>query len=113
MNICVFGGRLTRDPKLVTLEAGGIVCNFTIAINNYRKAKTGETVNRAAFADCEAWDTGAEFIHKSYKKGDYIIINASLRTDSWETNGVKKYKNVYRVNHFESLKPIAKEEANV
>ncbi len=92
MNKCFLAGNLTRDPELRTTKSDNKVVNFGVAV----KGRTKEDV---IFVDCEAWSTGAEFIEKYFKKGDGIVIDGSLRQESWEKDGVKRTKLVVRCDH--------------
>lgn len=100
LNKCIFQGRLTRDPEL--RDAGqSKVCQFDIALNRTYK-KNDQVVNEPSFIACEAWATGAELIAKHFKKGDPIIVEASVKTDTWEdkATGQKRSKLKFRVNEF-------------
>lgn len=102
MNLCIFLGNLTRDPELKALSGDKRVVNFGLAIN--RRFKRGkDTAKETAFLDCEAWDSGADLIAKHFKKGDPIIVHASVKQDEWEdkTTGQKRTKLKFRVNQFE------------
>ena len=101
MNECHFLGNLTRDPELRETSTNAKVVNFGIAVNRSFKRKNGERTKEASFLECEAWDTGAEVIDEHFKKGDPIIIHASARTESWETNEGRRSRIKFRVNKFE------------
>lgn len=108
MNITLLKGNLVRDPELRTVSPNGKstnVVNFTVAVNrDYIKAN-GEKDKITSFINCEAWDSGAEAIAGSLKKGDLVMIEGSLRNDSWEKDGQKHSSLKVRVSSFS---PIAK-----
>jgi single stranded DNA-binding protein len=102
MNLCVFIGRLVRDPELrqVPTNDGDVnVVNFTLAVDG-RKGRDGD----AEFFDFEAWGQGADVINKWFRKGDPMVIrDAEARTEKWtdkETGG-NRSKIRFRVNRFE------------
>lgn len=102
MNKCHFLGRLVGEPELKPLGDQKRVVKFRIAVD--RKYKRGkETAKETAFLDCEAWDTGADLIHKHFGKGDAIIVHASVKQDEWEdkATGQKRSKLLFRVDQFD------------
>lgn len=102
MNVSHFSGYLVNDPELYPVKDTKVV-RFRLAIPGRRfKRANGEVVQERAFTECQAWDTGAEIIHKHFRRGDPIIIHASLRTENWtDKEGKHHSKNVYRVDEFE------------
>lgn len=108
MNIVLLKGNLARDPELRVVNPNGkstSVVNFTIAVNREYVKSSGEKDRITSFINCEAWDSGAETIASSLKKGDLVMVEGSLRNDSWEKDGVKHSTLKVRVNNFS---PIAK-----
>jgi single-strand DNA-binding protein len=111
MNITLLRGNLARDPELRVVNTGGkqtSVVNFTVAVSkDYIKAN-GEKDRIASFINCEAWDSGAEMIAESFKKGDPVMIEGSLRNDSWEKDGVKHSSLKVRVNNFSKITKLTR-----
>lgn len=104
MNVVVLKGNLTRDPEIREVgQKGSKVVNFSIAINRYFKKSNGDKGNETTYLDCEAWDSGAETIERLFSKGDPILINGSLKQDTWEQDGQKRSKLKVRVSGFEKL----------
>ena len=97
MNFCSFTGFLTEDPKLH--ESNGVShARFTIVTYTYRTAKsTGEKSRIPSFINCEAWHTGAETIHKLFRRGSKIHVHASARNVSKDSREI-----IFRVNEFDS-----------
>ena len=62
----------------------------------------------ASFINCEAWDTGADIISSSFRKGDLVLVEGSLRNDSWEKDGVKHSSLKVRVNNFSKITKLSK-----
>jgi single-strand DNA-binding protein len=103
MNIVMLRGNLARDPELRNVSIGNkstSVVNFTVATNREFTKADGSTDKVTSFIQCEAWDSGAEAIASSFKKGDLVMIEGSLRNDSWEKDGVKHSTLKVRVNNF-------------
>lgn len=112
MNVTFLKGNLARDPELRVVSTGGkqtSVVNFTIASSREYQKNNGEKQKDTSWVDCEAWDSGAEVIAESFKKGDLVFIEGSLRNDSWEKDGVKHSKLKVRVNNFGKITRVARQ----
>lgn len=111
MNITILKGNLARDPELRVVNTNGkqtSVVNFTVATSREYTKSNGEKDKITSFISCEAWDTGAEVIGQSFKKGDLVLIEGSLRNDSWEKDGVKHSSLKVRVNNFSKITRLSK-----
>jgi single-strand DNA-binding protein len=111
MNITLIRGNLARDPEVRTVSTGGkqtSVVNFTVATSREYTKSSGEKDKITSFINCEAWDTGAEIIGESFKKGDLVMIEGSLRNDSWEKDGVKHSSLKVRVNNFSKITKLTR-----
>lgn len=111
MNITLLRGNLARDPELRTVNPGGkqtSVVNFTVAVSREYTKASGEKDKITSFINCEAWDSGAEMIAESFKKGDLVMIEGSLRNDSWEKDGVKHSSLKVRVNNFSKITKLSR-----
>lgn len=111
MNIVMLRGNLARDPELRVINSGDkqtSVVNFTVATSREFTKANGTQDKITSFISCEAWDSGAEAIASSLKKGDPVMIEGSLRNDSWEKDGVKHSTLKVRVNNFAKITKSAK-----
>lgn len=101
MNVVMLKGNLARDPELrVVGDKQTSVVNFTIATSR-EFTKADDTQGKiTTFVQCEAWDSAADAIASSFKKGDPVMVEGSLRNDSWEKDGVKHSTLKVRVNNF-------------
>lgn len=112
MNITLLRGNLTRDPELRNIDGSGgkkvSVVNFTVAVSREYTKSSGEKDKVTTFINCEAWDSGAEIIAESFKKGDLVMVEGSLRNDSWEKDGVKHSTLRVRVNNFSKITKLSK-----
>lgn len=100
MNKCHFLGRLTHDPEVRDVN-GTSVLNFSVAVSRKYKTRDGKKAEEVCFVPCEAWANGADTIAQYFKKGDPIIVHASVKQENWEHEGQKRSKLVFRVNEFE------------
>ncbi len=115
MNITLLKGNLARDPEMRTISSNGkqtAVVNFTVATSREYTKANGEKDKITSFINCEAWDSGAEVIGSSFKKGDLVMIEGSLRNDSWEKDGVKHSTLKVRVNNFSKITRLSKAGKN-
>ena len=111
MNITLLRGNLVRDPELRVVNPSGkqtSVVNFTIAVSREYVKNNGEKDKITSFINCEAWDTGAEIIGESFSKGDLVMVEGSLRNDSWEKDGVKHNSLKVRVNNFSKITKLSR-----
>lgn len=110
MNLNILRGNLARDPELRVVSTNGkqtSVVNFTVAVSREYTKSNGEKDKVTTFVPCEAWDTGAEIISQSFKKGDLVLVEGSLRNDSWEKDGVKHNSLKIRVNNFSKITKLS------
>ena len=107
MNKVFLKGNLTRDPEVREVTIGGrttTVASFGVATTGFRKDADGGSERTSEFHACEAWDKNAELIGKLCTKGDPILIEGSLKTDTWETeDGTKRSKTKIKVFTFDKL----------
>lgn len=111
MNLVILRGNLARDPEIRYVNPSGketAVVNFTVAVSREFTKNNGETDKVTTFVNCEAWDTGAEAISSSFRKGDLVMIEGSLRNDTWEKDGVKRSTMKVRVNNFARIQKVVK-----
>lgn len=111
MNISLLKGNLARDPDLRTISSNGkqtSVVNFTVAVSREYTKSNGDKDKITTFVQCEAWDSGAECIAESFRKGDLVMVEGSLRNDSWEKDGVKHSTIKVRVNNFSKISRSSK-----
>jgi single-stranded DNA-binding protein len=94
MNNCYFIGKLTDDPVLEKVDDVDAVF-FTLAIEDFRKNKSGQKVKRVDILNFEAWHTAAITICNNSKKGDLLAIECSARNSEYvETD------TIFRINNF-------------
>jgi single-strand DNA-binding protein len=111
MNQVILRGNLTRDPELRTLDNGSrsiSVINFTVAVSREYTKANGVKDKIVSYIPCEAWDSGAELIAESFRKGDLVFVEGSMRNDKWEKDGVKHNSMKVRVNNFSKLTKLKK-----
>lgn len=88
MNNVSVSGRLVRDPDCKEFEDGKTVCDFTLAVNGYRKEDT-------VFVKIKAWAARAKSCAKFCKKGSLVNVSGSLRGNSWTAKDGTKRREIY------------------
>lgn len=90
MNRVELTGRLTKDPVINYSQNGGTVTSFTLAVD--RSVKKGdEWVREADFIRCVAFGKKAEFVEKYFNKGSFAVVSGSIKTGSYDKDGITVY----------------------
>ena len=84
VNIVILGGNLTRDPEVRYTPQGSAVASFGLAVNRSFKTKDGGQKEEVCFVDVETWGRQAETVGEYLKKGRPVLVEGSLKLDSWE-----------------------------
>lgn len=94
MNKVILMGRLTRDPEMRYTPSGTPVADFGLALNRKWKDAQGELKEEVTFVDVTAFGKQAETVSQYFRKGSRILIEARLKTESWEDkqSGQKRSK---------------------
>lgn len=96
-NRVILLGNLTRDPE-TRMAGSGSVTSFSVAVNDTWTDKSGQRQERANFIECEAWGQRGETIAKYFTKGRQILVEGSLRQDTWEDKETGKKRSAIKVN---------------
>jgi single-strand DNA-binding protein len=85
-------GRLVADPDIRYTPTGNEVAQFRIAVNRNFKLKDSEQWQEDTFfVTIIAWNRLAEKVEKTFKKGNVVFAEGSLRIRDYEVDGVKKW----------------------
>ena len=87
LNITVLSGRLVRDP--ITRNNGSGMSFFTIAANRRYRDKSDNRQEETAYVACKCFGGWADMVAR-HGKGDMLIAEGRLRTESWETDGTTR-----------------------
>lgn len=88
-------GRISDDITYRITTDGQPAAYFRIAV---KSMAYGGSI-RTDHILCRAWDSVAEQMSESFKKGSRVAINGRIRTDHWEENGKKKYVTYVAARH--------------
>lgn len=98
LNKVIVAGRLTRDPDLKYISSGKAVCRMGLAISRQFKTRDGERREDTTFVDVTVWDRQAEFCGENLKKGRPILVEGSLKSDSWEDKQTGQKRSKIEIN---------------
>ncbi len=91
-NRVILIGNLTADIDLRSTQGGTSVCDVGLAVNDRRKAQSGEWVEETTFVDVTLWGRTAETACEYLGKGSPVLFEGRLKLESWETDGQKRSK---------------------
>lgn len=94
VNICIIGGRLTRDPELRYTPKGAAIANFGVATSRKFRGNDDSEKEETLFIDVTAWGKQAELVGQYLKKGNPVFIEGRLKLEQWDdkATGSKRSK---------------------
>jgi len=91
-NKIILVGNLGRDPELRYTPQGTPVCSFTMATNERRKDRAGETQDVTTWFKITLWGRQAETAAQYLTKGRPLYIEGRLRVEEWtDRDGRQRY----------------------
>lgn len=84
VNHMILQCRFVADPEIST-KGDLKYCRFRVAWSETYKEKETKL-----FLSCVAFRHTADFIGKYFRKGQQIVIEGQLETDTWEKDGEKR-----------------------
>jgi single-strand DNA-binding protein len=104
INKVILVGNVGQDPETRYMPNGGAVTNLSIATSETWKDKnSGEQQERTEWHRVVFYQRLAEIVAEYVKKGSKIYVEGSLRTRSWEQDGVKRYATEIIANEMQML----------
>jgi single-strand DNA-binding protein len=83
-NKIVLIGNLGRDPELRYTPQGDAVCDFSIAVNDRKRDKSGEYQDVTTWFRVTTWRKLAENASKYLAKGRQVYVEGRLTVDEWQ-----------------------------
>ncbi|MCG7281516.1 single-stranded DNA-binding protein [Chryseobacterium taklimakanense] len=74
-------GRITKNAQINTLKDQRHVVNFSVAINDYYKAKAGERKEQNTFYNCSYWISPN--VAKILTKGTLVELTGRISPSAW------------------------------
>lgn len=84
VNKLILLGRLTSDAELRYAQGGAAALNFSVAVNESWKDKSGHEKQVTEFTSCVLWGVRAEKIAPFLKKGMQVYVEGKKRTRKWK-----------------------------
>lgn len=82
-NKIILVGNLGRDPELRYTPQGTPVCSFTLATNERRKDKAGDSQDVTTWFRVTLWGRQAETASQYLTKGRPVYVEGRLRVEEW------------------------------
>lgn len=82
-NKIILVGNLGRDPELRYTPQGTPVCSFTMATNERRRDRAGESQDSTTWFRVTLWGRQAETASQYLTKGRPVYIEGRLRMEEW------------------------------
>ena len=103
-NLCLFVGRLGKDPEVKYFQSGDAYCNISIACGEKWKDKqSGEMKENTTWVPLVFTGKPAEILGQYAKKGSQIRIEGKFTVRKWQKDGVDQYTTEIRVRDFQLL----------
>ena len=86
-----FEGKVGRNAEMRYTPSGQAVTDFSVAVNDDYKDKSGQLIKRVAWIRVSAWGELAEICNTYVVKGMGVIVDGWLNPDK-ETGGPRVYE---------------------
>ncbi|HBX37100.1 MAG TPA: single-stranded DNA-binding protein [Pseudohongiella sp.] len=104
INKVILVGNVGKDPETRYMPSGGAVTNVTLATSETWKDKnTGQQQERTEWHRIVFFNRLAEIVNEYVRKGSKLYIEGSLRTRSWEQDGITRYATEIVANEMQML----------
>ena len=91
VNKAILVGNLGKAPEVKYTTSGKAVANFSLAIDERYKDKSGEWQDRTEWVNVVLWERLAEIAKEYLSKGSKCYIEGRLATRNYEKDGHKVY----------------------
>jgi len=97
-------GNLGRDPELRYTPQGDAVCDFSVAVNDRRRDKSGEFQDNTTWFKVTLWRKQAENASKFLSKGRQVYVEGRLQVEEWtDRDGKVRYSLVIQGSELQFL----------
>ena len=90
VNKVILLGRVGKQPEIKQV-GDSKVANFSLATSEKFKDKSGNKVENTEWHNVVFWGKQAELIEQYVGKGDELYIEGSIKTETYEKDGEKRY----------------------
>ena len=93
INKVILVGNLGGDPDVRYSQSGAAVTKFSVATSEgWKDKQSDQWQERTEWHNVVCFNKLGEIAGQYLKKGSKVYIEGSLRTNSWEQDGQKRYK---------------------
>ena len=110
LNKAIIIGNIGRDPELRKTTGGNPVTDFSVATTEKYKDKQGQRQEQTEWHNIVVWGKLAEIAAQYLKKGSSVYVEGKIQTQSWDDNGVKKYKTEIVASNFQMLDKLPSDQ---
>jgi len=90
-NLVILVGHLGADPEMQYSSGGTAICNFSLATSWGKKKDDGTWDNFTDWHKVVCFKNVAEKVAEKAQKGHAVMVTGTIRYESWEKDGEKKY----------------------
>lgn len=105
LNLCVFIGRLGRDPEVKYLANGDAVCNISIAVGkSWTDKNTKEKKESTVWVPVSFFGKTAEIVGQYCRKGSQLQVSGEFNVRKYtDKDGNEKYQTDIRGDRMQLL----------
>ena len=108
MNICVFCGRITKEPELKEIGNDNCLVDFTLAVDAYNKKE-----KQTCFLRHVVFGDSARNFAKYVKKGMKLVVSSAIKPENYTNkDGVEVRTFSWVVNNWEMAEPRKTNQEN-
>ena len=107
-------GFLGRDPEVRYSSQGAVIAQFSLAITERWKDKSGEPQEHTEWFAVKAFGRRAEVIGEYLHKGSRVYVEGRKLTESWDDKqtGGKHYRDLVYADRLEFLESKGNRDGN-
>jgi single-strand DNA-binding protein len=103
VNKVILIGNIGKDPESRYMPNGDAVTNLTLATSESWKDQSGQQQERVEWHRLVVFKKLAEIANQYVRKGSKLYVEGSLRTRSWEQDGITRYATEIVVSELQML----------
>jgi single-strand DNA-binding protein len=84
VNKVILIGNAGQDAEMKSTSTGKSVANFSLAVNEGFRDKSGKLVKRVEWVRCVAWNKLAEIAGNYVRKGKQVFVEGRLQTRQYQ-----------------------------
>ena len=97
-NRVIIAGNLTQDPEVRYTVNKKSYARFRVAVNSTWKNANGELQEATEYINVVAWGPQAETVGKYLKKGSPVLVEGSIRTNTFDAKDGSGKKYMTEIN---------------